>query len=45
MPLKMLYGTEVKPAHHSLEISRAGNVVMVIIWGIWLINVVIYVGS
>ena len=43
MPLKMLYGTEVKPAQ-SLEISRVGNVVMVIIWGIWLINVVIYVG-
>ena len=25
----MLYGTEVKPPHHSLEISRIGNLIMV----------------
>ena len=29
MPLKMLYGTEVKPPPHSLEISRVGNLIMV----------------
>ena len=28
MPLKM-YGTEVKPPPHSLEISRVGNLIMV----------------
>ena len=28
MPLKMLYGTEVKPPPHSLEISRVGNLIM-----------------
>ena len=28
MPLKLLYGTEVKPPPHSLEISRAGNLIM-----------------
>ena len=27
MPLKM-YGTEVKPPPHSLEISRVGNLIM-----------------
>ena len=29
MPLKMLYGTEVKPPAHSLKISRVGNLIMV----------------
>ena len=28
MPLKMLYGTEVKPPPHFLEISRVGNLIM-----------------
>ena len=29
MPLKMLYGTEVKPPAHPLKISRVGNLIMV----------------
>ena len=29
MPLKMSHGTEVKPAPHSLEISRERNLIMV----------------
>ena len=29
MPLKMLYGTEVKPPPHLLEISRVRNLIMV----------------
>ena len=28
MPLKILYGTEVKPPPHSLESSRVGNLIM-----------------
>ena len=29
MPLKMLYGTSVKPPPLSVEISRLGNIIMV----------------
>ena len=29
MPLKMSYGTEVKPPPHSIEISWVGNLIMV----------------
>ena len=29
MPLRMLHETEIKPPHHSLEISGVGNVIMV----------------
>ena len=40
MPLKMSYGTSVKPLPHSVEISRVGNL-MCLKLGMWsiLINV------